>query len=213
MRVARNKTVVIEADTTEDIERIAEEIGKAKTGLETARPSKKNPAIMIFGMDSKMDESTIVKEIWQQNLLRKGVTQEEAEKNINAKFSTRNGREETCNWVLETSPRIRRILEETDRVYMKWTSHRYKDYVIVMRCFKCLEYGHTSTHCTAKENACGHCAQTGHVYKECPNKKEEPTCVLCKRRGHQNQNHTTRDSQCHEFQRALYIGKLRTDNG
>ena len=52
----------------------------------------------------------------------------------------------------------------------------------VKQCFRCYQYGHIGTQCSAPQ-ACGHCAR-GHQSKDCPAKSSTaefvPKCAICK---------------------------------
>lgn len=49
----------------------------------------------------------------------------------------RRGTPPTENWVFECTARIRNRLKLKDRVFVGWECCRIKDYLDVVRCFKC----------------------------------------------------------------------------
>jgi len=44
---------------------------------------------------------------------------------------------------------------------------RVKEYVDIVRCFKCQRFGHRAAKCQAKVDSCGRCAVQGHRAKDC----------------------------------------------
>lgn len=54
----------------------------------------------------------------------------------------------------------------------------------MVRCYKCLEYGHRRNDCKAavnKEITCLRCGEDGHLVKDCSN---NPRCIKFKVEGH-----------------------------
>ena len=47
----------------------------------------------------------------------------------------------------------------------------------IVRCFKCQMFGHMSAKCQSADK-CGHCSEN-HLFRECPNKKQEINCAQC----------------------------------
>jgi hypothetical protein len=74
-----------------------------------------------------------------------------------------------------------------------------------MRCFKCLQFGHTKLRCKDEEEKCGNCGETAHLNGEgvekCLNKK---FCVNCK-----TSEHNSVDKSCPLFKQEKEIQALR----
>lgn len=67
-----------------------------------------------------------------------------------------------------------------DVVYINYLTYRPRQYVNrPLRCFKCMNYGHTQKYCRKTENTCPICGGK-HPYEECPNPKGPRTCANCK---------------------------------
>lgn len=83
---------------------------------------------------------------------------------------------------------------EEGHLYVNWKAFRVKEFVIVMRCHKCLAYGHMMKECSEKERLCQKCGQSGHIMKEC---KRESACRNCKIRGDRC-DHSVLSEECPE---------------
>ncbi|CAG9861798.1 unnamed protein product [Phyllotreta striolata] len=66
---------------------------------------------------------------------------------------------------------------------------RVNEWVPLMRCYRCLQFGHRRDTCKGEDrtNTCFKCSKQGHVAKDC---KEEEYCTTCKASGHRANNTT-----------------------
>lgn len=69
------------------------------------------------------------------------------------------------------------------RIEVGWNMCRVRERVNILRCFKCLNFGHRATECAGedKSDSCLKCGKTGHRAKEC---KNEAFCTTCGLSGH-----------------------------
>ncbi|KAK9728110.1 Zinc knuckle [Popillia japonica] len=68
-------------------------------------------------------------------------------------------------------------------VKIGWISCRVRPRAYIVRCYRCLEFGHVSSMCKADDNfkSCLNCGKEGHRAKECQNPS---FCFTCKKEGH-----------------------------
>jgi len=94
------------------------------------------------------------------------------------------------------------------KIYMNWRVHNVKEYVNVVRCFKCHGYGHIAKFCNLDE-LCEKCGEKGYTKINC--KRDIATCVNCKRAKRRNDQHTVRSLDCPEYLRHvdLYKNKIK----
>ncbi|KAJ8964370.1 hypothetical protein NQ317_003015 [Molorchus minor] len=78
-----------------------------------------------------------------------------------------------------------------------WLSCKVKERIAVLRCFRCLGFGHKSVECkgTDRSRECLNCGQTGHVAKDCTG---EAYCGKCEKKGHRADQ-----TKCPHFKRLV----------
>lgn len=135
---------------------------------------KKNPLLIIYDVDSTINSEKLKDIIIRQNL------EQNDEAEITVKFKTGPKEKATVHWVIEASPRIRNILLQKQRLFIEFSSVHIKDYLVVAKCYKCLDLGHIAKYCTDQEK-CKKCGESGHKANEC-NKGKENICIPCKKR-------------------------------
>ena len=80
--------------------------------------------------------------------------------------------------IVELEEEAEMKLLKTARLRVGWVHSRVRRRTQVVRCYKCLGYGHQATGCTGpdRSNLCFKCGKGQHKAAVC---KEEPKCVLC----------------------------------
>jgi len=93
-------------------------------------------------------------------------------------------------------------LEQEDHLRVGYLSCKIRRRVEVLRCFKCLEYGHTAPGCKNEDRSglCFRCGTCNHRKKDC---KSEPRCFLCK----EDNKHEAGSGACGAFRRALELAR------
>lgn len=56
------------------------------------------------------------------------------------------------------------------RIYIRFMACKVKEFLKITRCFKCQILRHNAANCKAEFEACGWCAELGHIKKDCPNR-------------------------------------------
>lgn len=207
IRKIRDKGLLIETETEKDLKLIQASKKINEEGLKIEEPRKIGPKLLIFDVSKEMKDSDILEEIYHRNVAEKGMTQEEFKKDVRVRFRTGDPKKKDSNVIVEVSGKIRSILMAYGKIFMGCGAHRIKDFDLVTRCFKCLQYGHISKYCKA-EMACRHCAESGHAFKDCPNKKGKSKCLNCKLRK-KDYDHSTMDKTCPEYKRALDFSRTK----
>lgn len=74
-------------------------------------------------------------------------------------------------------------LAKSGRIKIGWVQCRIRKMINLVRCYKCLQFGHRTEECKGEDNSnrCLKYGKTGHLVKECQNL---PHCTACKLDGH-----------------------------
>lgn len=112
---------------------------------------------------------------------------------------------------IETDLKTFRRVMSNQRLRIGWNSCKVYEYVNVVRCYKCSEYGHIANDCTSKVDVCAKCAGN-HKIQECTN--ENAQCVNCLKLNKDlklnvDTNHTAFSIQCPVLQRKMKSRKER----
>ena len=113
--------------------------------------------------------------------------------------------------VVEIKPACRKALEGRPRIYIKWQSCRFADYVSTLQCYQCLKHGHKAGECKNPAR-CGHCAGE-HNTNTCT-KKSALKCHICVTAKIQNSAHSAFDkSKCTMLRNRIERKIHRIDYG
>lgn len=197
VRKIRNGGVIISTDRKDDLDKIKKSDKLISSGLKIEDTLKKRPKIIIIGVPSEMPERELLECLFEQNVadIQPPITREQFLSSL--KLSHKSGKKDTatCNYILEVSAELRRVLIKQQRVYINWTSCPVRDFTLVTRCYNCQQYGHSAKFCRDSDPTCGHCGSGGHSIKECPARAEPAKCATCMRYK-KPCSHKTGDEQC-----------------
>ncbi|KAG8239025.1 hypothetical protein J437_LFUL018662 [Ladona fulva] len=212
-RRSGKKGVIIETKTTEDKNKILTGQIKdklEKEGLEVTPPRKVKPKVIIFSINREDNNEEFITSLYRQNMQGTNITEEEFTNSCQYKFTTGRRDSKYINKVFEVTPEVRQVLLNKDKVYVGWVSHYIKDYIGVSRCYRCQAFGHIAKVCREKDNICSHCAQKGHMEKDCPNQEKDSRCANCHRFGKECR-HLTYSKDCPAYLYALERYIYKTD--
>lgn len=95
----------------------------------------------------------------------------------------------SVSWVVQVDPLYVRKLMGEERVYVGLRSCRVREYVDVLRCFKCQGLGHVGKWC-GRAVTCRRCGEEGHHVSRCGKVMEGLECANRKRMGFKEVNHS-----------------------
>ncbi|XP_023225009.1 uncharacterized protein PF11_0207-like [Centruroides sculpturatus] len=201
MRMIKDGGVVVELTSSEDMTTLKKELDKIKE-LETVERKKKLPTIKIVSVPKDIEKEELVHKMYEQNMcLSENLSETFVEKQIKIKYSIPQKDSTLQTWIMEVSPMIREILINEEKLYIGWVRCTVYDHITVIRCFKCLNFGHFAKECQEKEQVCSHC-NGAHIYKDCV--KEGPaTCINCVRNSLTEVNHNSMDKHCPSYVKQL----------
>lgn len=201
IRQMRNKGMILEVCNSKDVSLI-KNTNWAKLGLKTDEPSKLNPSIIIYDVESDYKEKELKEDLISKNFDYFNQKQREnLEKDIIFKHKIKS--DSRVHWVVQLPGLMYEHLITGSRVFLMWRTYKIKEFVNIMRCFKCHGYGHMTKNCS-QEQLCENCGQKDHIKSDCP-KKDAPTCINCIRNKRKSYSHKVKDTTCPEYKRQVEI--------
>lgn len=189
-----------------DMARIKALPSLVREGLEVRETAKLNPRLLVFGVPSSYTREQIVSDLFTLNL--KGFKCDQSDVKVIYVFPPR-GRTVT-NCVIEVSPEVRAFMLRMSKLYFGFVSCRFRDYVRILQCYRCLAFGHIARDCSASPR-CGHCAGE-HEGKDCSRREVAPVCFNCRGGGSVDMGHTAFDSRACPILRRKVADKARDIN-
>jgi hypothetical protein len=221
LRKVRNGGVIIKAGTDRDINAIRAELSSSSIASDynVRAPKKRNPRLRIFHAPACQSQDTESRRAFDLEILKAIYKQNESvetaypdfkgfEADIRIVLHQNTIRGDSQHLIIETSPKLRRIMTECVKLKIMWSVCEAQDFILVTRCFKCHGFGHLAKACIATDETCGYCAEK-HKSGTCPHRpdKSEHQCANCiheKERSKNmniNANHTAYDDNCPMLQR------------
>jgi hypothetical protein len=135
---------------------------------------------------------------------------------VSSETQTQRKVEETDKYVIEVSPQMRKIIFNLRSIKIGWSSHRYADYLPLVRCHKCNNFGHFKKDCKAAQ-ACGNCGKD-HNTRVCKAHKTDFNCINCYRYNNINKSgkkvntgHSSFSDSCESLKRIINLIKEKID--
>ncbi|XP_035216029.1 uncharacterized protein LOC118189516 [Stegodyphus dumicola] len=193
--------VLIETTKKEDLKIIEEAIKenrKLKDSVDTRKPQKLNPRIIIYNVKEDITKEKLKRLIKSQN-----TGFEESNTEVLYPMKARFGN----HWVITTDPETYQRMMRQKKVNLQWTRNNVCEYIKVTQCSKCLGFNHNAKNCQ-KEKICAGCGSGKHEAKDCP--KKEKTCSNCTKANDRyhtchNTKHDTRSKDCPCYYRELRL--------
>lgn len=211
LRKTKNGGVIISTERKDDLEKLKNLEQLKQSGLKIEETTKKRPKIILLGVPSNTTEKDLIECLYEQNISDKhpSITREQLLSSI--KLSHKSGRRDmaSCNYIVELTAALRKILIQQERVFIHWTSCAVRDFTLVTRCYNCQQYGHSAKYCKDPKPTCGHCACEGHTIKECTKKADPEKCASC-HRFNKPSGHKTGDENCpsRKISEARYMSSV-----
>ncbi|XP_067132771.1 uncharacterized protein [Centruroides vittatus] len=170
-------SIAVEFDRKENSAILEQCVNEQIPELTVRKPRKRWPHMVIYSTSVDICREDLPTLIYRQNgTLTECLTEEEFLQQFRIKFNLGKRESPYRNWVVEVSPDLRKCLLKLAKLNIEWSRSRVADFVPVLQCFKCCQYGHTTKNCPQNNSVCSHCAGE-HLFKECPNLESPPAVV------------------------------------
>lgn len=182
--IKTRRGLVVSMNNKGDVERMMTNGRLKEKGYIIAEGVRKRPMMMVYDIDRRMKEEEVMKEIYERNFAE-GRSEQEFLRSVKVRRRIRQGqeggergREEKETWIMEVPGPVFQACMVGERVYVRWEALRIKEYIDVVRCFKCQGYGHIGKVCRERKMTCGRCAGD-HKTETCKTEQEEVACQNC----------------------------------
>jgi len=96
-------------------------------------------------------------------------------KEVKFKFTIKSS-ENRVHWIVQLPSLLYESLISKARVYMMWRTYKVKEYLSIIKCFKC--HGHFARNCEIPKQLRETCRDKDHLKADC-HKKDTPFCINC----------------------------------
>lgn len=196
---AKGGAIIVKCNKQSDAENLKTAIAARVPELSSESVKKNRPRVILPWVEADAEQERVLEQL-AANAEISAVcgTKEQLEKDIAIRLQFKvRGNNNFKNIVAEVSPKLRKILLKT-QVYINWQRVRVRDFISVLQCYKCYDFGHKSKDCRSTQ-ICGYCAGD-HEYKVC---KSNRKCCIVYVRANKNssgekvrEDHDTKSANC-----------------
>jgi hypothetical protein len=218
--------VLIECETQGECQILKNEVNKSlNKNFEAKIPEKRNPDMILIGLQAKAQINDVLEDIVRQNPeISQIIGNNNVSEYMKYRFTKKTANQHRINVVIEVKPQIRTVIKGLGKINIGWERIKVSDFLPVIRCYKCCAFGHISKYCTEEVGVCPVCAE-GHSIKVCPNKtsinNSQNKCINCIRSNlkikddkyKMQVNHSALDNNCPCFKRIEKIIKSKINYG
>lgn len=205
-------SVIIECNDPESLKKLENKaISELSSNYNVEILKPMNPKIIVVGVKDKYvaTEERFIETVKKQNCL-----DNVGSKDIKFIKKYVSKKSHLHNIILEVTPEIFKCLISCKKLFCDWDSFPIYEYIGVLRCYKCWNYGHRAAHCRKERVVCPLCNEN-HKSEDC--KSDSKECTNCKYafdvlklRGI-TYDHTVFDKCCVSYQKAVGRMKNRTN--
>lgn len=173
-----NNKIRVEFEKMDDRDTALRKLHTVPT-LSAEEGRQRRPLIIMKGIGKDVTPEDVITIIPLQNV-DVGMAME-ANVDIVKKFVRKNRNDGLYNLVIEVSPKVRQVMIKKERLNIEHQRVHIEDFSAFVQCYKCLQFGHIQTKCTADVAPCSHCASKDHQLSDCSVKgdKKKQRCFNC----------------------------------
>lgn len=167
---SKDGSIIISCNNKEDVEKIKNVAGiKLNENYVIRAQERKNPKIKIVDLEHKLSDVSLIDSLKKQN----GFLNHE---DLHLKIIVVKKMVTRFMAIVECDPISFERIMTRKRLNIGWVSCRVFEYIPVLRCYKCGEFGHMAESCKNKER-CLKCGGEGHKMENC--NSEGNLCINC----------------------------------
>lgn len=204
VRNASNGGVIIACKSSEEIRALQREASdNLGTEYEVRLLEKHNPKILIVGMSTLIDKTTLAEKLKSQNSFLQSST-------ISVIKVQQSTKSKYFNAVVELDSQSYKKALQLKKLFIDWDRCFVYENVYVVQCYKCCGYNHKTDNCK-NDQSCSKCAQQ-HLFKACSSNFN--MCINCKTANEKykmnlNVNHPSWDKKCSVYLRKIQLERRK----
>lgn len=222
-RNIKDAQVVVECDTAKQATILRQAIEESDETLKTSDAQKKRPSMILANIDADAPNNEVIESIINQNIaVAKFMEDKTPSEFITFRFAKKSKDPKFKHIIISVDPSLRPILKHARKLNVGFQQVSCEDYSPVIRCYKCLRYGHTTKYCTNAQ-VCFHCGED-HQKSDCPAKTANTPAVCSNCTEHNNRRpntpkhhlnvvHSVTSKDCPTYARYAKAAYARVDYG
>lgn len=152
--------LVLKVKTREDSEKLVKKIESLATRAKISAPRRRRYRVLLLSLDNDLEDDKVTG-VLGEVLKDEGVQVRDMD--VVRKTPTRQGK---TNWVIDVGYDAYVKLLDLRRICIDFKRYRIVEYLQIIRCFKCQNYGHISSRCPSDTQKCPKCAGS-HALADC----------------------------------------------
>lgn len=219
VKYVSNFKLRVEFDTESQRDETLRKVDGCASDIKAEVSKKLKPMFILKGISNDTPPETLPNIIYNQNDFIKNITEDSTQ--MTFRFTKYNKNPNLYNAVFMTSPELFRAIIKNDKLNVDHQRVQVEEYIPLLQCYNCLQFGHTRKRCTLDHSTCSHCSAGTHTYRDCPVKKDLTksacyNCITHNKKYNINKsppNHSATSNYCPRITQMLAKIRSRIDYG
>lgn len=219
VKYVSNNKLRVEFDTEAQRDETLQKVDSCATEIKAEISKKLKPMIILKGVSQDTPSDILTDVIYNQNDCIKNLTDDSSQ--LVFRFARNNRNPHLYNAVIMTSPALFRAIIKNEKLNIDHQRIHVEEYIPLLQCYNCLQFGHTRKRCSSDHPACSHCSARTHTYRDCPVKRDQTknscyNCIVHNNKYNLNKsppNHSATSNHCPRVIQMLSKIRSRIDYG
>lgn len=215
--ISKNK-IRVEFDNANHRDETLEKLKRPECSVVAEASKTLSPMVVLKGVSQDISADELVGILKNQNPEVKNAIVSDGD--LIFRFKRGNRNKQLYNAVFMTSPPVWKAITSLVKLNIDYHRVHAEDYVPLLQCYKCLQFGHTKARCDRQVAVCSHCSLPGHEFRSCPEKNDtdKAQCHNCVEHAKINNtkckiDHSATSQECPRISFMLQTIRSRTDYG